>query len=436
MINLVLIPTFWLISSFIIHRNFGKSGILLQLCMAWWLFWNFISNLSISGLFSPGIKYQIILFIFYTSIILGSLLSKKITFHLFSKFKRIKFDMNKRNKRLFYFSIFIILPLSLLFLTRTIFLLYTKYSQSLYRSEVFGLNTGTSELFFNSNIISGFYWNVVQPLYWMILILGMVSFLINKKSSLLILGILFFAIDSVTTVGRFGLHYIAITIITILIVNLVFNKTSILKTKALKILIILLSISVIIMFFIRKGNDFNEIVNFYLIGYHTVSFTIMELEINNTNSIIFDKTMGASFWGGILNLPKYIFNEIFGFNFKSEPAIIGSYLHENFLVGFNSSGKPIYNNAFGSIIFSLFRDFQYIGLIFHGLLIGLLLGTGSKGLRTNNLFLLLISIVIYYVMIYGIFQPFTSGPIFTTLIFLLIYYIIPSRTLGTIEQNK
>jgi hypothetical protein len=62
--------------------------------------------------------------------------------------------------------------------------------------------------------------------------------------------------------------------------------------------------------------------------------------MNNPNSILFDKTLGSSFLGGFLNLPRYIFNHILGITWIGDTDIIGGYLHQNFRVGIDEKGNP------------------------------------------------------------------------------------------------
>jgi len=426
MITFSFILIYLLIISFV-YINLKRSGVLVYISITWWFLWIIISYNSISGYFIPGVKTLTILISFFVSLCIGIYLKKYIIIKPFFKIKCDDIHELFKEKVFFILIITFILPFSILGCIRTIYLLSTKFSQASYRSEVFGLNTGSSELFFNFNHLASLYWNLIIPLYWSILLIGIIYFLKYKKIRLLIMSFCLFILDSITTVGRFGMHYVIFTIILIFLLSYTFNLIQLNKKKLSIILLIILSI-LVSMFSIRSGKDITHSFDHYVIGYHTSSLVILDQELNNPNSIIHDKTLGSSFWTGIFNSVRYLFANILGIPWVGEGDVMGGYLHPSRLVGFDKNNIPLYNNAFGTIFFSMYRDGGFLGIILYGIFFGYILGITSKSLPNKKSDQILFHISLIYILVYGIFQPFTSGPILQAIVISTIFLKFPVKT--------
>lgn len=418
--SLFIIIVFAILIMFYTYKELGSSGIFVYLSFLWWIFWDILAIFSISGFFPPGFKTQSVILIFFLGVYLGIKVKNQIFIKPFVKFTNWK--QNEIVLESFLFKVFLLFmtPILSFFLIRTLYLLNTKFTQVAYRAEVFGLNTGSSELFFNNNFLSFLYWNTMEPLLWTTLIIGCLYSIKYQKSRILILSFVFFIMHSVSTVGRFGFHYCILTIFTLVIIKILIKRINLNKRLFISTISSLI-LFILLILVIRPGNSIQYFIDTYLIGYHTLSFSLLDYELNNPKSIIFDRTLGSSFWTGILNIPSYIATRL-GFGWIHEGDIIGTYLHENKLLGFNSNGVPFYHNAFGTIFFSMYRDGGLLACLIYGLFFGYLFRLTSKGLRNLNLNYLLVSLTLYYILIYGIFQPFTMGPILPAFIlsFLLI----------------
>ncbi|MCG9875811.1 MAG: oligosaccharide repeat unit polymerase [Leptospiraceae bacterium] len=406
----IILLLLYFILIYYVYQKLEKSGILIIVSITWWFNWLIFSTISISGYFKPGIKTISLIVLFFISLCVGIYLKDKIIILPLFKLKNLKIKELNIEEKFYKFLIVFILPLSLMGLSRTFYLLATKYSQSYYRSEVFGLNTGTSDLFLNSNILAGIYWNAIIPLYWASLLLGIVYYLKYNQAKLLLLSFLLFIIDSLTTVGRFSLHYIIFTLIILVSIKWSTNSVK-LNYRKVTLTILGVFLIIILMFSIRLGKDFKYVFDIYIIGYHTSSLTILDQELNNPQSIILDKTLGSSFWTGLMNFPRFISANILGFSWVGEGDLMGGYLHNNRLVGFNNKSQPFYNNAFGTIFFSMYRDGGFLAIILYGIFFGYLLGITANKIPNKNMIFQIFHISIIFILIYGLFQPFTSGPI-------------------------
>lgn len=421
--SLLIITIFAILFMVYTYKELGVSGIFVYLSFLWWIFWDILAIITISGFFPPGFKTQSVILLFFLGLYLGIKFKNQIFIKPFVKLSNWKKNEIALESFLFKVILLFMTPVLSFFLIRTLYLLNTKFSQVEYRAEVFGLITGSSELFFNNNLLSFLYWNTMEPLLWTTLIIGCLYSIKYQKNRILIVSFAFFIMHSISTVGRFGFHYCILTIFTLVMIKFIIKRINLNKRIFLTIISSII-ILIILILVIRPGNSIQYFIDTYLIGYHTLSFSLLDHELNNPKSIIFDRTLGSSFWTGILNIPSYIATRL-GFGWIHEGDIIGTYLHENKLLGFNLNGIPFYHNAFGTIFFSMYRDGGLLGILIYGLFFGYIFALTSKGLRNYNLNYLLISLTLYYILIYGIFQPFTMGPILPAFILSLILINLP-----------
>ncbi len=410
----------------LILNKISKNNTLIIIIISWWFFWNALSNSGIAGYYTISYQTQIVYYIFFLSLVFGVFLEKKITFLPMHNFFKIndKIQIDIRFEHFIKFLLYIIVPITFQFFVNGMYLQFTKFDPSAYRQEVFGLNTGRSELFYNSFLLAYFYWMIILPIYWVSLILGISRALIQKKYDILIISLCLFVMYSLMTAGRFGFHYTLLTILTIFLLK--FKDFLRYKTKKkiqiAFLLLICITVLISFLFTIRSTGDIKKNLIVYLIGYHTVSFTIFDLELKNLNSILHDNTHGTSFFSGLINYPDFILSQFFGINLLSEYTTMGGYLHSNRLVGFNPELGNLYNNAFGSIFFAMYRDGGLFFTSIYGILFGYFYSYLSKGFKKSNIFMISCLFVLYYTLIYGIFKLFIDGEIFPALIVIFLFF--------------
>ncbi|WCL51258.1 O-antigen polymerase [Leptospira sp. GIMC2001] len=426
-LNLCLeIVIFYSISILLIKYLIKENYAILVLIFSWWFFWNLISNSGIGYYFKINYFTQIIYFLFFASIILGIYFQKRSKSIFLYKFFKIENSnvISKKIELLNKFLIFVVFPITLQFLIRSIYLQITKYDQVYFRGEVFGLHTGRSELFYNSITIAYFYWLCIYPFYWVALIVGVSNFVVNNRYKLLVTAIILFVMDSILTVGRFGIHYSLFTLITLFILKFdVFRKLDF-KNKIKFGVIISLSalLFLVLLFSVRNAGSIYKSIFLSLIGYHIASFTIFDLELNNIHSIIHDHTFGLSFFSGIFNLPSFVLSKYFNIHFLSNFFTMGGYLHANRYVGFHPELGKIHINAFGSIFFSMYRDGGLLFISIFGVSFGYLISFLITGIRKKNEFMVSILFCLFYTLIYGIFKLFTDGEILPAIVIIIVLF--------------
>lgn len=419
---------FWLVSvSIHVYLNSKKSVFIIFL-LSWWFFWNFINSLGITGLFTLSQNTQNLYFLFFGSSIVGAFL-----FSLLPKdkwipriFKKYSIAINVyRRTILIFFSCFVF-PIVFFFFVRALYLISTKYTLVEYRSEVFGLNTGSSLLFFNSKLISLFYFWIINPLQYMMIFFGVVRRVIFRENSLIVLTFITLVLDAVVMAGRFSFHFLlflALLVYSFEYINSKNTKTLVKNTIYLASIFILLLVCALIVTFMRDSSNLSalsKIFNLYVLTYHTESFTILSQELKNPNSIIHDFTIYKSFWGGLLKYPIFLLN-YFGMNLVSDESIIGGYLHQNIVVGYTERNKAIEFNAFGSIFFNIYRDGKQYGMVVYGILFGFCSILFTEGFyRKNSLYIILLT-AWCYIWVYGIFQPFIDGAILPSIFGALLF---------------
>jgi oligosaccharide repeat unit polymerase len=418
---------FYVFLTFIIYF-YTKVNIFAILILIWWGFWNFLATLSLTGLFIPSKLTQNVYFIFFSCFSLGIILVEFIKHKKFFKVKSL--FLNKKNSImkvenfLSKLIIFFILPLLIYFSIRAIYIMNFEIIYiGEYRRDVFGLITGTSKLFHNSIFISFFYSEVIYPIIFLSLFWSLSIFLIFKRKELLILSFILIILDSIMMAGRFGYHYIAMSFVIIFIYRV--NKKGIFKILISHYYLFLIGFLLLILTFkigeFRGNLGISTFINTFIIDYHTESFSILDSEIKNMNSIIHHTTYGLSLFAGIEKYFVRIFNFL-GFDFISQANQIGAYLHSYRIVGETNLGDPIYYNAFGSIFFSIYRDGGYLYSAIIGFIYGLLIRIYSQSIMSFNVYHLSILIALLYIGIYGIFQPVTSGAMLPAIFLIPISY--------------
>ncbi len=437
---------FWIFLSFVFCvtltvTQMGKKSLVIVVILVWWYFWLALSEFSLTGLFPPSDYAKLLYLVFFFFLTSFAVLfnSKKI-YRYFSIDAEtfLKKEVLNKESLFFKFQIFLLFPLFVFFCIRGLYLLLYVYEINFYRSEVYGLNTGSSALFFNSHVISSIYELLAGPLLLLGLFLGFSFYIYLKRSRVLAISYILIVMDSVMSAGRFGYHYILYSLILIVLYQM-FIKKKVLSWKSLLLgafvflSIFLLSVSVSI----KRNKSTSPISGFmerFVIDYHTNSFTIFSQELDNPESGIHKYTYGRSTFSG---LEKYAAVILRSFNYKvnSQSDVIGGELMVNRVVGWNQKWEGKYYNAFGSMFYSMYRDGGVLFVILYGILFGCCLSYFSNGLVSKNPFHLSILNALSFIGIYGIFQPVTTGPILPSIFLIILFYKLNLQKISNFIRN-
>ncbi|PJZ45494.1 O-antigen polymerase [Leptospira brenneri] len=402
----------------------GFRSIALIIILVWWGLWNVLSYCSISGLYTISFYTQCIYFLFFLFIVLAFFMYN----FLFGK--PSKKNTNVKKNRDFYnvllwISICFVLPVQIFFASRTIYILSFVMSPGMYRNDVFGFVSGSPTIFFHSNQLALLHALIIGPFQYIYLFAGISFSVLRKKNALLLVGVSLVILDSLIMFGRFGYHYLIIAVILGLVFVTYFNGFAKLRSNLLKAFVpifILLLLTFWITLY-RGSRSFLDIINMYVVTYHTESFSIFDTELKNPGSILHQYSYGLSMLGGIERYWVLFLNK-FGFMFVSQTDIVGGYLHRDFNIGIDRFSNPIFLNAFGSIFFTMFRDGGILGIVAFGIFFGMILAFYSDSLKQRDPYGFSILLGLIFLLIYGIFQPTTLGPMLPALLFLFLVNFI------------
>ncbi|MCW7497048.1 oligosaccharide repeat unit polymerase [Leptospira levettii] len=409
------------IINILIVRYFSRKYTGLIIILIWWGILNFLHYFSLSGLFLITTQTQYIYFLFFTLFTFSFLVTERLFNFRFLTGSNITVSHYYYNT-LFYLALIFLIPIQAIFTIRGIYLLSFVMNPSYYRSDVFGLITGTSSLFFNSIQVAKAHSFIIGPLQFVIFFSGISYTIFRKKVGLFVLGIILLVLDAFMMFGRFGYHYLIISLCLYFLFSKKFRKVqSNFKYALVKVSALLFILLITVFAITKKRGDSGNLRFFetYLITYHTESFTIFDIELKNPNSILHEYTYGLSTLGGIERYFIPLIN-IFGYRFISQADQVGGYLHQNFLIGYDEYNNPLLFNAYGSIFFTMYRDGGLIAVSVFGILLGFFFSIYSGSLKTKDPIDFAIFYGLLFLILYGIFQPTVLGPMLPALFILYI----------------
>lgn len=423
----------WCLSILILVKLFGKKSIFSITILSWYLMWYLIDSFELTGLYHLSNLVNRVVFVFFFSFLFGAISTVFINY----KNKPFYFDFSlvsnfpKKYYRIIRgLSVYIVTPLYMFFMCRGFYLLATEFTISQYRSDVFGLLTGTSTLFFNSSLINMVYTFVLLPYLFYILFLGFGYCVRYRKFGLLFVSVLLIIMDSLMMAGRFGFHYVLFAFLLIFLFRINIQFFSI-NSKFILTIFFLLVFSVSSVYFISEGRAIKgrskagHLIEHFVIDYHTESFHILDFELNNPKSLIYDHTYGLSTISAFERYFLLVTNRLGLTSKNSEADLIGGYLHESRNIGIDSYGQPKFYNAFATSLFVLYRDGDLLGVILGGLIFGFLLQYWSN---TFNRFVFSSTLMVSslsYLGIYSLFQCVITGPMMIAffLCILTVYFL-------------
>ncbi|EQA36548.1 oligosaccharide repeat unit polymerase [Leptospira inadai serovar Lyme str. 10] len=420
-----------------------KAGVVLAFILAWWFFWMFISSLSLTGLFRPTSETYLLYILMLSSVTLG------VGLHIFSL--RVSGNQSilvissideesAASKERFILRImyFILFPIVLFFSFKAVYLLCTSVAPVDYRADVFGLRTGQSVLF-GSTKINFLYGLLISPMLLASLFIGVAFYLTKGNGKIFTLACILVGLDAFMMFGRFGFHYIVMIGIIVISIKLTHDWKNTLSGFSWRTIIVLLLIllPVFLVGYLRENKAslaYERLLKLFVIDYHTMSFSMFDVELQNPLSIVHQTTYGRSSFAG-LERPIAFISKFFGIRIEPQADVIGSYLHEYKTIGQGANGNAIKYNAFGSLMFSLYRDGGpfFIGLM--GILFGFFVSKTSISIERKNTYGVSILMSLFFIGIYGIFQPVLNGPILLAILFIFLIFKVNLKHFGFVKGN-
>lgn len=380
-----------------------KSGYQIIFPVLWWTLWTSM------GIFFPIGYYETNSFIsclaasFPLFLVLGYAVAKGWNYIAYASIpsKKYRIYLSKiRIKNLSFWFAFVLVPY-LIFLSYEFVVLLRTVEPETVRSLIF---TDESPYYTNKYfeyLISCYIKPMVLAMVWL-----SVFFYIKKLrfNSFLILTIFSVFIITTTEMGRFG-FYIVFQCLLLLIFE---GERSLFKQKSL---ILIFFAFILAVTYYRSAADENllELVyRVYILTYHTLFIGILNHDyVNNTITNGY-YTIGMSTVFSILDPIVIVFKSVGLIEYVPESGVLGKDLDYTRYLGVYDNGEYIYGNAFGSIIYGMYRDFGLFGPPFFAIILGMTLRNPAK----INQF----AIPVNYLLFFGIFQQILSFPFFMSLI--------------------
>ncbi|EMP81409.1 O-antigen polymerase [Leptospira santarosai] len=412
-----------------------KTSWILLLIQAYWFFWMFLSSFSLTGLFIPSNYTYSLYIMLLSSVTTGAGVAKFWDIKMQNKTRlmpRSLFGLLTKDKEkyYFYFILIFILPIVLFFLSKSIYINLKSDAMhpSGFRAYAYGVY-GESILF-GKNKYLYYYSLVVTPIIFASLFLGAAFYLRLKKMRILILGVILTIMETLMFLGRFGFYYVLIVLILVLVIKVFRNRKSFLNSISLIHIFIVTCILLGVFFIsaIRNSNwqfDFREFLNIYIIDYHTESFSIFDSELKDEKSLLHERTYGRASLGTL----ESSFSVALAFfriplHIQVQSDLIGEYLNKNRIIGYSKDGRPKEYNAFGSILFTLYKDGGIPFIIGMGILFGFCVAKFSKSFISLNPYYVSLLASLFFVGIFGIFKPVMAEQITQTIFILWFIWLI------------
>ena len=403
LILIILLLLLFIICFFIL------KNIILSIFISWWMFWLIIASLSISGLYELNFYTYFIFVSFLIFTVAGSIFEKL----LFNGAKNIPCTTKLlRHYSLLNKLLALILIFTIIYIGISLFLFKDNFNPITYRAIVF---TEDSPLYSNK-YIGVLFSMILRPLYFACLFVGVACIIIYRDYKIFITGLSFLIIIAVAEFGRFELYLILIMLLYLSIMGVKFNRIYLYSSLGL-ILSMMIYISSL-----RSTVDENLIellFHHYVINYHTFSFSIFNIDLINPTSRLHDITLGFSSIFSIFD-PIVILLRLSGFDIVPESGIMAKSLDEYRDIGLNSDGFSITANAFGSILYGLYRDGGLLFVLFFGFVYGFFLqmlnhNTESNVFRAGSM------AAMFYLGMFGIFMPLVQFPWLISFLYIKLF---------------
>jgi len=345
----------------------------LTVFVSWWFFWLIIHNTPLSPINTASIFTQVcFIFMILTvtvSYVFAFLCTKPSV--ITSNSLNYKYIISAPGK-FFYVLLVIFILLLLIYIGKqtSAFIL----GPLDYFFHIRGKNGLGSHLTNNKylDIIIGItVYPLIFSLWLLCLILDEKKF---KKNMLIILGVVNLLFSYIYQVNYPIILMFLSTLIYILFFKRDYNGklSKKIKKRAIVYLTVIGAI-LLIAASLRFGKfHFWGIAQKYLISYHTLGFYFLDYKLNDPNSILHSLSFGRSLLGWfdstfdlfirLFDKDAYIAANLENLNDNMKPILAGYYL-----------GDPIYVNAFGTVLFTMYRDFNIVGIFLYSFLYGIIL---------------------------------------------------------------
>lgn len=416
-----IIPIIAFFCVIFIH-GFGRAKVPFLIVLGWWFCWLWLSSLSLTGLYVPATTTYILYLILMLSISGGGFIyvsRKKSVRNIdcessLTIVRERDLRIRKKMHNLTIFTLLIIVPIVGYFLFRAVQMFFTLDTLSIYREAVFGFEDDAGEsIVYGSVYVQLLYNLTVTPLVYFVFFMGAGYWLNTGVYKVFILGCILIIAQATTMMGRFGFYHVLAMFAFVGIMRFNFHRRSI-KSASRSVMMTIFVIALIVVPVGMIGSarsaselKVSELFDIFVIEYHTLGFTLFDIELNNSDSYLNQtRSYGRASLGALQHIPVLLLRRL-DRSIDYIPGKIGEDMQRYRLAGKRPDGQPIFVNAFVTAIYPLYMDGGVPFIIIAGLIYGFMLAKTSFILfsQHNNLWNSFLICALIYFGLFSIFQP-------------------------------
>lgn len=388
-------------------RSITSALLLLAFMISWWIVWLTLSVVGITNLYPPSLETlsQFGLLIFSMS--LGFLSSLVINYkkNILNNHTRLSTPLNQGFIRVSNFILLAILILLLLSLYLSGF-----YTSSFVEYNIFVRTFGYGDYLTGSKIIDLITKVLIYPL---IVSYSLVYFSINERS---INKYLVFSTAILYSL-LWQVNYPIIFLFWLSVLRVLYvNEKQIFRNLKPVFYISLIAGGLLLAATIRYGTgEFSKgVIEHYVINYHIIGFSFYDQHVLNHNSLLYEHSFGRSSAGFFEQILDLILRPL-QLNWSAASFENRDYNMTPLMIGSNFEG-----NAFGTLLFTFYRDFSYMGVVLGGLLFGYFTCKAYLKSVINWRFMALLLLLLYSWFTGMMVSPIEQGYFWFSVVFLLV----------------
>jgi oligosaccharide repeat unit polymerase len=420
------------VAAIVCRHRYGKWLNPIAIISIWWGGWLAVAEINIIGISAPSYYTSSIVVTALISCFFGALTGRK-----YKTFHPVNISVTKINKRIANY-----VGVCLLVIAGPIFWFsYLGLSMQSTVANAAEYRTVALEGVGVYGSVFGylFYNRLVLPLFFCcILWLQCRGFGETMKEKWLAVLVVFLVIaESTGTAGRTLMFYLVIGIVYCWIFRAHRQNTIIAGWNKAKVLMV--SFPLIIWLIWMNQQRINTvgvggltISAYFAVWYHTAGFSLLDLELKDPFSRLNDfMTFGQASFGGLIEYVILILRPLV--QYDSVAYLNGMYHSEFKLLGYSDMlSVPIFGNAYYTVLYSLFQDFSWFGIVGGGFLYGRFLNNSyCRYIHFGNFSSLYLLNALMYCGMFGLFQSPLESPRFWFAVF-FAYFIsrIESKHVG------
>lgn len=351
-----------------VYRIRGLAVISPVFCVAtWWALWLTISLVVPLGLEPPSLRAVWYFNLFILSILFGGALAGgRVTMSARSVARSIAFQ--RSNAAIFWLFIMLQLPFTLYFLYKSRSFL-GGYMGADIRSVALGIDSGVSSghAIYGTSFIRNLYDLATGGLNIIVMGFGIYMLIRHKAVMCFLAAGVLTGLNQLISLGRMNIYLLALVIMLIAVVMAAHKETrALIAWRKLFLVVVaggVLCVAYGVYSFQKregKSKNMRDLVLQYM-DYHMMGFSLFSIEVENPASIA-NATLGLgnASSSGAQQILAYAIRR-----FSPEympPATIYSFVNQEFVEIGAREGRPLYYNAYYTILHPLYCDFRLVGV--------------------------------------------------------------------------